>query len=101
MRSASMMGSHYRGGIEQGGYTPLYIPHIGESPECTGSALRAFLHTRYFRRVEGKLSSILSSKKLVGEGAAMNWRCTSGDTPRYWMTLPSLNSTSSSCDFGS
>jgi len=28
MRSASMMGSHYRGGIEQGGYASLYIPHI-------------------------------------------------------------------------
>src|SRR5712692_2391601 len=56
-----------------------------------------FLHTRYFRRVEGKLSAILSSKKLVGDGAAMNWRCTSGETPRYWISLPSLNSISSSC----
>src|SRR5229473_452971 len=54
--------AHYRGGIEQGGYAPLYIPHIGESHERTESAPRAFLHTRYFRRVEGKLSAILSSK---------------------------------------
>jgi len=52
-------------------------------------------------RVDGKLSSILSSKKLTGEGAAMNWRCTSCETPRYWTTLPSLNSISRSCGLGS
>jgi hypothetical protein len=55
----------------------------------------------HFSRVEGKLSSILSSKKLVADGAAVSWRYTSDDTPRYWMILPSLNSISRIRDLGS
>src|SRR5437879_2966670 len=49
MRSASIrlkQNAHYRGGIEQGGYAPLYIPRIGERPEYTDRVLRPFLYTR-------------------------------------------------------
>src|SRR5690606_35389882 len=46
-------------------------------------------------------STILSSKKLTGDGAAMKRRCTSCDTPVKICTRPSLNSTSSVCERGS
>src|SRR5438309_7820607 len=58
MRSASIrllkQNAHYRGGIEQGGYAPLYIPCIGERPEYTDRVLRPFLHTRSLYPARGK-----------------------------------------------
>src|SRR5262245_53026550 len=56
---------------------------------------------RCHTRRAGYSSTILSSKKLTGDGAFMKRRCTSGETPLYAITRPSLNSISSVWLFGS